>query len=177
MGRMTTRAQIRKVAAALPDAVESADGRALSFEVAKKTFAEVGAEGGLVLHLSRDDVADLLSQESASVRGKAGTAVIPVADLSGQACHYWLMRAWSHRAPAPLRTRMERANAAEAGKVGDLPKAIGTPATRALVTNGVESLADLCTVTREEVAGWHGVGGKAVGILEAALDEAGLTFG
>ncbi|WP_369140313.1 DNA-binding protein [Modestobacter versicolor] len=57
----------------------------------------------------------------------------------------------------------------------DLP-AIGAPARRALHGAGVTRLDQLPAHTEAEVAAWHGVGPRAVGVLRAALAERGLSF-
>jgi hypothetical protein len=57
-----------------------------------------------------------------------------------------------------------------------LPK-IGAPATRALASAGYTSLRQLAGVPRSEVESLHGMGPKALGILESALAEYGLSFG
>lgn len=56
-----------------------------------------------------------------------------------------------------------------------LPK-IGSPATRALTSIGVLQLDQVAAMTREDVLALHGVGPKAVRILEDALHEQGLGF-
>ena len=58
---------------------------------------------------------------------------------------------------------------------GDLPK-IGAPAERALMAHGYTQLEQLTDISEREVAGWHGVGPKALGILRAALAARGLAF-
>ncbi|HEX9064110.1 MAG TPA: helix-hairpin-helix domain-containing protein [Streptosporangiaceae bacterium] len=57
-----------------------------------------------------------------------------------------------------------------------LPR-IGAPATRALAGAGYTSLAQLAGVSRAELARLHGMGPKALGILDAALAEHGLALG
>ncbi|QCX27969.1 DNA-binding protein [Nocardioides jishulii] len=57
----------------------------------------------------------------------------------------------------------------------DLPR-IGAPATRALAAQGVHTLAQVAELTRAEVAAWHGVGPRAIRLLEVALEERGLHF-
>jgi NAD-dependent DNA ligase len=57
----------------------------------------------------------------------------------------------------------------------DLPK-IGAPATRALLAAGYSRLEHLTRLSEAELAGLHGVGPKAVGILRQALAERGLRF-
>ena len=56
-----------------------------------------------------------------------------------------------------------------------LPK-IGAPATRALTAAGYPRLRDLAGVPRGELVALHGFGPKALRILEAALDEHGLSL-
>lgn len=56
------------------------------------------------------------------------------------------------------------------------PKSIGNPARSALEHAGYTRLEDLASVPEGEVASLHGVGPKALGILEAALTERGLAF-
>jgi hypothetical protein len=51
-----------------------------------------------------------------------------------------------------------------------LPK-IGAPATRALTGAGYTKLSQLAGVSREELARLHGMGPRALGIIEAALEE------
>lgn len=57
-----------------------------------------------------------------------------------------------------------------------LPK-IGAPATRALQAAGYTALGQLAGVSRAELAKLHGMGPKALGIIEAALQEHGLRLG
>ncbi|MER5458662.1 DNA-binding protein [Micromonospora sp. NPDC002389] len=54
-----------------------------------------------------------------------------------------------------------------------LPK-IGTPATRALDAAGYTALRQLAGVPRAELAGLHGMGPKALDIIEAALEQHNL---
>ncbi|WP_432049891.1 DNA-binding protein [Verrucosispora sp. NA02020] len=54
-----------------------------------------------------------------------------------------------------------------------LPK-IGTPATRALDAAGYTALRQLAGVPRAELARLHGVGPKALDIIEAALEQHNL---
>ena len=56
-----------------------------------------------------------------------------------------------------------------------LPK-VGAPATRALEAAGYTSLSDLAGVSRGHLANLHGVGPKAIGIIQAALEEHDLTL-
>ncbi|OAS82757.1 MULTISPECIES: DNA-binding protein [Metabacillus] len=57
----------------------------------------------------------------------------------------------------------------------DLPN-IGKPATRALTNAGYINLAQLTQVTELEILKLHGVGPKAVRILNEALKEKQLSF-
>ena len=60
-------------------------------------------------------------------------------------------------------------------QIGDLPP-IGRPANSALMQAGISSLADVAAHSRSELLAMHGVGPKAVWILEAALEAHGLRF-
>ncbi|MER7893753.1 DNA-binding protein [Micromonospora sp. NPDC094482] len=57
-----------------------------------------------------------------------------------------------------------------------LPK-IGAPATRALHTAGYTTLRQLAGIPRSDLARLHGMGPKALGILQAALEQHGLSLG
>ncbi|MBU8860542.1 MULTISPECIES: helix-hairpin-helix domain-containing protein [unclassified Micromonospora] len=56
-----------------------------------------------------------------------------------------------------------------------LPK-IGAPATRALTAAGYTTLRQLAGVPRAELARLHGMGPKALSVIEAALDEHDLRL-
>jgi hypothetical protein len=58
-----------------------------------------------------------------------------------------------------------------------LPRGIGAPATRALTGAGYTRLAQLDGVSRAELAALHGVGPKAVRILDEELAARGLALG
>lgn len=60
-------------------------------------------------------------------------------------------------------------------KIGDLPS-VGRPANSALLAAGIDSLAKVAACSRRELLAMHGVGPKAVRILEAALEARGLRF-
>jgi predicted flap endonuclease-1-like 5' DNA nuclease len=60
-------------------------------------------------------------------------------------------------------------------RLEELPK-IGAPATRALHAAGYTSLAQLADVPRKDLAALHGMGPKALRILEEALAEHGLRL-
>ncbi|MEH7502754.1 DNA-binding protein [Neobacillus drentensis] len=57
----------------------------------------------------------------------------------------------------------------------DLPN-IGKPATRALTNAGYMKLAQFTQVTESEILKLHGVGPKAMRILNESLKEKGLSF-
>ncbi len=56
-----------------------------------------------------------------------------------------------------------------------LPR-IGKPATSALAAQGITTLEAVAALSRREFLALHGVGPKAVTILEPALAQAGLAF-
>ncbi|MEV0944189.1 helix-hairpin-helix domain-containing protein [Micromonospora wenchangensis] len=57
-----------------------------------------------------------------------------------------------------------------------LPK-IGAPAVRALTRAGYPTLRDLAGVPRAELSVLHGVGPKALGITQRALEQHDLSLG
>ncbi|WP_435206727.1 helix-hairpin-helix domain-containing protein [Micromonospora sp. bgisy143] len=54
---------------------------------------------------------------------------------------------------------------------------IGAPATRALHGAGYTTLRELAGVPRTELAALHGMGPKTLDIIQAALEEHGLSLG
>ncbi|WP_211090321.1 helix-hairpin-helix domain-containing protein [Nesterenkonia sedimenti] len=60
--------------------------------------------------------------------------------------------------------------------IGDLPNEMGKTAVRELHYTGISSLAEVAKHTRKELLAIHGVGPKAIRILEPALEEKGLSF-
>jgi predicted flap endonuclease-1-like 5' DNA nuclease len=59
----------------------------------------------------------------------------------------------------------------------DLPKGIGTPATRALTAAGYTSLRQLAGVPTSDLKKLHGVGPKALRVLQEELEKAGMSLG
>ena len=80
-----------------------------------------------------------------------------------------MRRAWFAQAPRRLAESLVAADAAEPGTVGDLPAAIGRPATRALAGAGIVTLSDVARVGDADLLALHGVGPRAVRILREAL--------
>lgn len=60
-------------------------------------------------------------------------------------------------------------------KKTDIPN-IGAPATRALDREGITSLAKLKKYTQAHILSLHGVGPKAIRILQKALKKKGSSF-
>lgn len=56
------------------------------------------------------------------------------------------------------------------------PRAIGRPATGALLAAGCTDLAQLDGMTEAELLAMHGVGPKAVAVLREALAQRGLSL-
>ncbi|MCC8249927.1 hypothetical protein [Saccharothrix luteola] len=163
---MTTIAQLRKTALSLPEV--AAHDRA--FTVRDKRFASVDEHDRVHLHLPAAEVDALLAAHPTAERLPRGVRV-PLGDVDGQQLNHWVRRAWLWRAPEELSARAAEAETAEAGEVGDLPKGIGRPATRALTAIGVTTLAQVARLSDAELLAVHGVGPKAVRVLRAALDR------
>ena len=60
-------------------------------------------------------------------------------------------------------------------QIGDLPPIL-RPANSALLHAGISSLAQVAAHSRSELLALHGVGPKAIRILEAALEAQDLRF-
>ena len=58
-----------------------------------------------------------------------------------------------------------------------LPRNIGAPATRALTAAGYTNLSQLAGVPVSELKKLHGVGPKALRLLQEALEQQGLSLG
>ena len=58
-----------------------------------------------------------------------------------------------------------------------LPGNIGAPATRALTTAGYTELGQLAGVPAAELRKLHGVGPKALRLLQEALERQGMSLG
>jgi hypothetical protein len=59
----------------------------------------------------------------------------------------------------------------------DLPAGIGAPATRALLGAGYDHLVQLAGIPVAELAALHGVGPKALRLLQEALQAQGMSLG
>ncbi|RPD41730.1 DNA-binding protein [Chitinophaga barathri] len=57
-----------------------------------------------------------------------------------------------------------------------IPENIGKPAWRALHNEGYQTLHDITRVSAAGLLKLHGVGPKAIRLLQAALAEQGLSF-
>jgi hypothetical protein len=60
---------------------------------------------------------------------------------------------------------------------GAWPRGIGAPATRALIAAGYTELRQLAGVPAAQLKKLHGMGPKALGILQQALEAQGLSLG
>lgn len=60
-------------------------------------------------------------------------------------------------------------------RIGDLPP-LGRPANSALLEADITTLEQVAAHAVKELLALHGVGPRAIRLLEAALEERGLTF-
>jgi len=58
----------------------------------------------------------------------------------------------------------------------DFPKGVGAPATRALHAAGYADLEQLANVPAAELKKLHGMGPKALSVLQEALEARGLSL-
>jgi hypothetical protein len=173
---VTTKAQLRKAASAMPEAEEGTHFGMVAFSVAGKGFASVTKDGWVQLRLPEAAVADAVERQPGAERLRRGGATIGLrvrlADINGVALNALVAEAWKHRAPA----RLTAAIAESAASDGDLPSAIGRPATRALHAAGVSTLDEAAGWTRGRLLDLHGVGPKAVRILDEELARRGRSL-
>ncbi|MBF6161481.1 helix-hairpin-helix domain-containing protein [Nocardia cyriacigeorgica] len=176
---MTTRAQVRKAALALPEVDEGTHFGSVAYRVRGKSFASISREDELQVQLADDEIDGVLADHpSGAVIERAGKRIglrIALADINGQTSNHLVRRAWFARAPKRLAACLAAADNAAPGD-GDLPASIGKAATRALHGAGITTLDALSTRTRAELLSLHGFGPKAARVLAEALEERGLTF-
>lgn len=166
---MTTFAQLRKAALALPETTEQGTRPGVvTFTVRDKRFAATAKGGEVELHLSGVDVDEVLAAHPTASRPPRGGVRVPLGDINGQQLNHWVRRAWLSRAPKALAAQALAADNAVPGQVGDLPKAIGRPATQALVNAGITTLAQVAALSDADLTALHGVGPKAIRILREA---------
>ncbi|WP_020659665.1 hypothetical protein [Amycolatopsis benzoatilytica] len=166
---MTSLAQLRRTALSYPETAEAADGGTVSFTVQGKEFAALRPDRQVVLRMTASDADEAHSAHASARRVSRAGVRLPIADLNGQELNHWVRRAWLSRAPKRLAAPVAAAGLAVAGEVGDLPKAIGSPATRALHGAGITTLAQIAERPDAELLALHGVGPKAVRLLRDAL--------
>ena len=121
-------AQLRTAALGLVHAEETTDdeGRP-TFAVDGRVFAVL--DGSRVrLHLSAPDVAAITAAHPTAEPAPDG-ATLALDEIDGQQLNHWVRRAWAARAPQELAETAAAAATARPGEVGDLPRAIGRPAT------------------------------------------------
>jgi hypothetical protein len=177
---MTTLAHLRKAALGLPEVEEGTHFGMVAFAVRDKVFVSVTKEGLVQLPMTDADSEAALAANPAAERlvrmGKPIGIRIPLARVDGQALNHLLRRAWFARAPKRLAAALAEADAAEPGQAAALPAGLGAPATRALLGAGLGRLDQIATRTKAELLSLHGVGPKAVRILEGALHETGRSL-
>ncbi|TDC93326.1 hypothetical protein [Actinomadura sp. 7K507] len=175
---MTTLRQLRKTALSLLETAEESIGPgAVAFTVSGERFAALDGEGRVHLHLLDSDADEVLAAHPTAERPPrraTETGVrVPIGDVDGQQLNHWVRRAWLARAPERLAAQATAGDTVLPGEVGDLPRAIGRPATRALAGAGITTLAQVAELTDGELLAMHGVGPKAVRLLGEALAETG----
>ncbi|MEV2265853.1 MmcQ/YjbR family DNA-binding protein [Nonomuraea africana] len=175
---MTTLAQLRKTALSLPETAEQAIRFGMvAFTVRDKRFASIGKDNHVQLRLPAEEADEVLAAHPTAERLTRGSTSIgvrvPLGHINGQQLNHWVRRAWLARAPKRLAEQVTAGDAAVPGEAGDLPKAIGRPATQALISAGRTTLTQVAELTEAELLAMHGVGPKAVRTLSEALSATG----
>ncbi|QSB04924.1 hypothetical protein [Natronoglycomyces albus] len=166
---MTTKAHLRKSALSNPEVVEGSHNGTPIFTIAGTEFVSLDSDSSVRLSLRRAEAEELIAQFP-TAQWDGNVALLPIADIDGQALNYWIRRAWFTCAPDELAARASAADEATPGTVGDLPKAIGRPATQALANAGITTLEQVARLTDAQLKALHGVGPKAVRILRESID-------
>jgi len=172
---MTTMTQLRKAALALPEVEEGNHFGLQAFLVKGRGFVSVTSDGHVQLRLSPEQVAKAQESVGGMPIERAGKTIglkIPLADVNGQQLNELIRQAWQHQAPKRLAATFDAG--VEAG--GDLPSGIGAPATRALHRAGIRTLAQVAEHAKAELLALHGVGPKAIRVLEESLRASGKAF-
>ncbi|GAB2782338.1 MmcQ/YjbR family DNA-binding protein [Amycolatopsis magusensis] len=97
-------ADVRRIALALPEVTEVAEGAALSFQIRRRTFAAVVADGTrALLHLKEADVRAEVEEEpsvfSGLVRQRRLLLEVDLARVDPERFRELAGRAWAWRAP------------------------------------------------------------------------------
>lgn len=172
---MTSAAQVRKAALALPEVEQHRSDDATTFSVAGREFVRLTASPAAVeLQLPADD--PVHDDVPAAQRLPDGGVRIALDAVNGMQSNALVRRAWLARAPERLAAPIDGAATAAPGQVGDLPAAIGRPATQALAAAGLTTLAAVAARSPDEVGALHGVGPKALRILRESLAAHGTTW-
>lgn len=177
---MTTLRQLRNTATSLPDVTSGTHSGLEAYRVRGRVFASVTRDGeGVQLRLPEDTVDEILgalpTAEPITRQERTIGVQVPLADVDGRRLNDLVRRAWLSRAPKGLAAQTLAAETAEPG-VGELPPAIGRPATRALQQAGITTLDAVARHSEKDLLALHGVGPRAIRVLAEVLAERGSTF-
>lgn len=177
---MTTLAQLRKAALAMPEVAEGTHFGMVAFDVRGQGFASVTKDRQVQLQVP-DDVAEaaLAAHPSAEPLVRMGKPIgvrVPLADINGQDLNALVRAAWYTCAPKRLAASLAEIDAGRVPAESDLPSSIGKPATGALLEAGLTTLDQVAERSEAQLLSLHGVGPKAVRILAAALAEQGKSL-
>lgn len=177
---MTTLSQLRKAALALPEVEEANRSGGVEFSVRGREFAAATQDGHVQLHLAAAEAKAALAAHPGGkelVRGgKSIGFQAPLADINGKDLNDLVRKAWANRAPKELAAAITAAVAGTTPADWDVPSSIGKPATRALLSAGLTNLAQIATWSEAELLDLHGIGPRAIRILNEALAERGMSL-
>src|SRR5690606_4066519 len=101
----------------------------------------------------------------------------PLAEVNGMELNNLVFKSWLNQVPQDLASAARAAMKSDAPSGPDaLPKAIGKPATRALLLAGISNLEQVSAHTESQLLELHGVGPRALKILRDALSATGRTL-
>lgn len=175
---MTTKAQLRKTALSLPDALEDQQNGLPVYTVHGEVFASLSATKKVSLALDeatvRDSLANCSITRMPAPNGEQPFVSVPLADVNGMELSNLVFKSWLNQAPPDLAAAARAAVRSEAPAGPDaLPKAIGKPATRALLLAGISNLEQVAAHTESQLLELHGRGPHALKSLREVLRNTG----
>ncbi|UYM06225.1 MmcQ/YjbR family DNA-binding protein [Solicola gregarius] len=175
---MTTLSQFRKAALALPETEEGTHFGMIAFSVRGKGFASLDKDGYVQLQLSDERAEQAVAAHRTGERltrtSKPIGFRVPLADINGKDLNALVADAWLTR--APKRVVASYLSAQYSPGDGDLPAAIGKPATRALAGQGLTTLEQVATWTERDLLALHGLGPRAIRILTEELHNRKMSL-
>jgi hypothetical protein len=175
---VTTVAQLRKAALALPETTEIQQLGAVVFSVSGKEFASLTKERIVQLKVPVAEADQFLTNHPTGAPQRNGEERVgiqaPLVDINGKTLNALVQAAWTHNAPKHLIAQLEAQQ--DEHHRGDLPDGLSKPALRALQTAGIDTLERAAAWSEGDLLELHGLGPQAIRLLREALRRRGLSL-